>query len=348
MICLLVTGSYRYTIDEYLRAWARSLGNRCKVVTYESLPMRHSLRASTFIFTDLERLAPAQCHAAEQLAQRMEWSGARVLNRPGRVLRRFELLRSLHDAKLNPFNAYRADGATPQCRFPVFVRDEQRHDGPLTPLLHNQDELTTALSKLQHRTSLLIVEYCETRGGDGLYRKYSAMRVAGKLIPRHVLFSGQWVDKTPDVITDAGVAEERDFLRRFPHAAQIRSAFELAGIDYGRIDYSCDASGRVVTWEINTNPVIVPLPEKVDVHRLEGQGHSARQIAEAIGATDGVGDVTVPLAKLPTIIASARGRVARAAFSTSARMWEALSRLPLTRNAVIALRQSLDLAAQQA
>jgi hypothetical protein len=278
----------------------------------------------------------------------MEWSGARVLNRPGRVLRRFELLRSLHDAKLNPFNAYRADGATPQCRFPVFVRDEQRHDGPLTPLLHNQDELTTALSKLQHRTSLLIVEYCETRGGDGLYRKYSAMRVADKLIPRHVLFSGQWVDKTPDVITDAGVTEEREFLRAFPHAAQIRSAFELAGIDYGRIDYSCGASGRVVTWEINTIPSSSRCRRRWTCIAWKARATPPGRSPKRSARTDGVGDVTVPLAKLPTIIASARGRVARAAFSTSARMWEALSRLPLTRNAVIALRQSLDLAAQQA
>ena len=67
-----------------------------------------------------------------------------------------------------------------------------------------------------------------------------------------------------------------------------------------------------------------------------------------IDAVDGTNDVTVPLAKLPPIIAPSRGRFARAAFSTSARMWQTLSRLPLTRNAVTALRQSLDLAAQQA
>ncbi|MDQ3439250.1 MAG: hypothetical protein M3478_02740, partial [Planctomycetota bacterium] len=315
-----------------------------------SLPLRRSIRATTFVFTDLERLTAAQCAAAEQFATRIESSGGRVLNRPARVLRRFELLRALHEAGRNPFNAYRIDGARVPCRFPVFLRDESRHDGPLTPLLHNHDELAAALSRLpQSGAGLLAVEYCETGAADGLYRKYAAMRVADRLIPRHVLFSAQWVDKTPDVVTDAGIAEERAFLHAFPHAVDARAAFELSGIDYGRIDYSCDANGRVITWEINTNPVIVPLPEKCDVRRLEGQGQSARQISDALRETEGPADVTVSLAKLPPIVDDAgRGSLARVALSASAGMWRALSRLPLGGQAVRALKQSLDLAAQHA
>ena len=43
------------------------------------------------------------------------------------------------------------------------------------------------------------------------------------------------------------------------HADAVRAAFDTAAIDYGRIDYSLGRDGRVVTWEINTNPLIVPM-----------------------------------------------------------------------------------------
>jgi hypothetical protein len=350
MICFFVTEAHRYTLDEYLRAWARALGNHCIIASYESLPTRRSLSARTFIFTDLERLTPAQCDAAEQLARRIESAGARVLNRPNRVLRRFDLLRALHDAGRNPFNGYRVNGAAINCRFPVFVREENEHSGALTPLLKDGAELDAALAQLRAEPSrraanLLVVEYCQTRGADALYRKYSAMRVADRLVPRHVLFSDQWVDKSPDVVTDAGLEEERAFLRAFPHAGDTRAAFELARIDYGRIDYSC-VDGRVVTWEINTNPVIVPLPEKCDPRRLEGQANSSWQVSEALLALDGP-DVRVSLAKLPPIGAVHRP-LQWMALKSGARVWRAISRLPLAGRAVGALKRSLDLAAQRA
>ena len=341
MICFFVTRPHRYTIDGFIGGWARSLGRRISVATYDSLPARTTLRAHSFVFTDLERLNATQRDRAERLAQRIERVGGRVLNRPARVLRRFDLLRRLHDAGRNPFNAYRVVGAEPPeaCRFPVFVREEHEHTGALTDQLHDRAQLLAALARLRagaHRTTdLLVVEFCDTRAAaDGSFRKYAAMRIGERIVPRHVLISHDWVDKYPDIVDEAAAREENEFLDHFPHAADVRAAFDLAGIDYGRIDYSCAADGRVVTWEINTNPLIVPPPNECSRTRLAAQSSSARQIAEALAALDGL-DVRVSLSGFPAIGAAGRPRDWVALKSM------ALCHAPLARRAVRAVRQVL-------
>jgi len=98
-----------------------------------------------------------------------------------------------------------------------------------------------------------------------------------------VLFSRKWVTKKPDVVSDATVEEERDFLQRFPHREQIEEVFRVGGVEYGRVDYGVK-DGRVQVWEINTNPVVVPRRDTLDPKRLELQSRSAEQIAEALRA----------------------------------------------------------------
>jgi len=51
------------------------------------------------------------------------------------------------------------------------------------------------------------------------------------------------------------VLEEHDYVFNNPHAIQLAEIFEIAGIDYGRIDYSIK-DGRIQTWEINLNATI--------------------------------------------------------------------------------------------
>ncbi len=345
MICLLVTQAHRYTIDGFLRGWARPLSRRVTICTYESLSHRAALHAGTFIFTDLERLSPAQCERAERLAMRIAASGGRVLNRPAHVLRRFDLLRALHAAGHNPFNAYRVDGSPPPCRFPVFVREANDHTGALTELLHDHGQLRTALARLRRSSrrfaDLLVVEYCDTRAADGRYRKYAAMRVGDRLVPRHLLISKDWVDKYPDIVDDAATREENAFLNTFLHAGDVRRAFDLGGIDYGRIDYSCDPAGRVVTWEINTNPLIVPMPQECNPRRLDAQTWSAQQVTEALAALDGP-DVRVSLSGLAPIGSAGRPRDWRGLKSMT------LSHTPLARRAIRMLRRTMGSARDQA
>jgi hypothetical protein len=107
--------------------------------------------------------------------------------------------------------------------------------------------------------------------------------IAGRLVPRHVLFSTNWVTKHPDISDEATACEEARFIARFPHSEVIENAFHLAGIDYGRIDYGMH-EGRIQVWEINTNPIIIPPRERIAAERLPSQTRSANLIREALEA----------------------------------------------------------------
>ena len=287
MIFYVVTATHRYTIDAYLQTWGRALMPRVRVLPHEQLEHRRWFQRGTYVFADLERLSAPRLGLAAAVADGLAAGGARVLNHPARALRRYDLLRALHAAGINRFNAHRlADRA--HARLPAFLRVENDHTGSLTPLLNTRDEVdkaTAALDPRVDRGSVIAVEYCHTADGSGTFRKYAAVRVGDRTIPRHVLFSPEWVDKHPDVVTDAYAAEEAAYVATHPHAAALDRIFEIARIDFGRIDYSV-LDGAVQAWEINTNPTITMPPGDVAESRLAGQARASRQITEAMDAID--------------------------------------------------------------
>ena len=61
---------------------------------------------------------------------------------------------------------------------------------------------------------------------------------------------------------EAQIRAEARYVAENPHADEIRKIFEIARIDYGRIDYSLK-NGQIRVWEINTNPVIAA-PKNLD------------------------------------------------------------------------------------
>src|SRR5262249_32517054 len=135
------------------------------------------------------------------------------------------------------------------------------------------------------RDRVIAVEYCHTADASGVFRKYSALKIGPRMLPRHLLFSRDWVDKTPDLVTEAFVAEEAEFFARDPHAAALARIFALAKIDFGRIDYGVK-DGAIQVWEINTNPMITARPEKIAPLRMAGQQWAAEQIGAAFTAVD--------------------------------------------------------------
>jgi hypothetical protein len=205
-------------------------------------------------------MGPTERSVAAAVHQALASDGNRVLNHPNRVLNRYDLLRVLHEHKLNEFRAARATDSYGHLRYPVFIREEHRHTGTLSPLLPDPFSVERALARLafrgRQRGQLLIVEYCDTRGGDGLYRKYSAFRIGDQILPRHLHVSTGWVSKSDtSLVNNAILREEAQYFERNPHEEQLRPIFELAGIEYGRIDYGL-ANGELQVWEINTNPTL--------------------------------------------------------------------------------------------
>ena len=262
MIYYLATGEHVRTLRPFLSHWARDFADRVELLPYEALMRQASPRPGTYLFSDVERLDPEQTQRLTDLWERLsEARGFRLINHPSRSMRRYELLRTLYERGSNQFDLYRlSDGRTPE-RFPVFVRHENDHRGSRTPLLHGPLELEEAVRELRGRMDslegMVAVEFCDTSDSSGVFRKYSAYFVAGRILPIHVMFSRHWMVKNSVGRRWRELREERACVEGNPHAVRLREIFRLARIDYGRIDYGL-LGGAIQTWEINTNPTLLP------------------------------------------------------------------------------------------
>jgi len=288
MINYLVTAHVTHTMQNFLDSWGSELRNQIRIVTYEMLPDAETVPAGTWVFSDIERLSPAQRDLAAQVWAKLRDAGQRTLNHPHHVKTRFDLLTALRSSEHNAFGVWRASESG-GWRYPVFLREADDHGGSLTGFLQTQDDLDRALVPALMRghrlEDLLVVEYCDTRSDDGIYRKYSAFNIGGAIIPRHLIFSDEWVVKAPDLINTEFLDEERIYLEGNPHEEAVREVFAIAAIDYGRIDYGV-IDGKIQTWEINTNPVVMLMPEEYDPRHILAQEHFAHRVVPALAAID--------------------------------------------------------------
>jgi hypothetical protein len=157
--------------------------------------------------------------------------------------------------------------------YPVFVRFANQHVGNLTPLLDSPRDLIDALATLAAggvpRRDLLVVEFTDTKDEHGVYRKFSAFKVGGGILPKALEQSRDWMVKWERRIFDRVRAEqELAYCQTNPHETWIRDMFALAHIDYGRIDYGI-LGGRPQLWEINTNPTIGRGPNRNKTRKPE-------------------------------------------------------------------------------
>lgn len=308
MIFFLVTRAHSYTLNEYLETWGRSQRWTVRALFYDQIPYFRRLERGSYIFADLERLDGPQMELAAAIHQTISRADGTVqlLNNPTKVLRREAMLRELHRRGLNPFAVYRVGESLDPIKFPVFLRQDNNHDGSLTDLLHSREELDRAIQAMREKGAriedLLIVEYCQTVGPDGVFRKYSAFRVGGRVMARHAIFGPKWMLKFATTVTPETVAEEERYVADHPHEKELTEIFDLAHIDYGRIDYSL-LNGRIVTWEINTNPMIVVDPMKIAPLRLPGQARFAEKFKEAMNAIDTDSRMpTIPFRPSPVLL----------------------------------------------
>ncbi|MBI5396092.1 MAG: hypothetical protein HZA91_12420 [Verrucomicrobia bacterium] len=291
MIVYLVTADNAYTMGDYLQSWGRALEDRVCILPYEKLSAVREFPDATYLFSDLERLTPPMQAAAAGLWQSLGSRGDRVLrlNNPGQVMSRVDLLTALSERGENAFRIHPATDAGIRPRFPVFVRHAREHLGSFTGLIGDHRSLTRALGRLVGRgwplRDLIIVEFCDTQDTAGVYRKYAAFRVGRRIIPRHLIFSHNWVLKYPTLLDERLVAEENDYVETNPHRQQVEAVFDLAGIDYGRIDYSM-LDGRLQAWEVNTNPIIFRFPEAYDPLHIPAQERFSPRIRELFEKID--------------------------------------------------------------
>lgn len=136
---------------------------------------------------------------------------------------------------------------------------------PLQPLqAEKRDNSPSAyLSRVRWRWhfkhDVIISEFSATADSERLYHKYGAFVVGNRIVPAHLWFSEHWVVKFSSSRQEPKYLEkELEYLRTNPHAEQLLEICDLAGIQFGRLDYSVGPDGALQLWEINTNPHILP------------------------------------------------------------------------------------------
>ncbi len=293
MIVYLTKERYRDPPKLFLETLGSRLAKKFKLLTYDALSRTRKLPVGTYIFADLERLTSRETERAVHIYNALKGSGRdlRLLNHPARSMRRFELLRHLHAAGINDFNVYRLADTRSEMRFPVFIRAEDNHCGSLTPLLRTEAELDATIGELvakgASRENKLIVEFTDVSDGREWYPLNNAFLIGNRIIASDHELSSNWVNKGYNFIAGADWPEdmEQDYAYRNPHEKQLRRIFEIARIDYGRIDYAA-VGDQLRVFEINTNPTIIDL-----MHFIEPQYHAevtfvAGKLAEGFEAID--------------------------------------------------------------
>jgi hypothetical protein len=112
------------------------------------------------------------------------------------------------------------------------------------------------------------------------------------------------------------VEEELEYVRTNPHRAQLEEIFTIAGVGYGRIDYSL-LDGAVQTWEINLNPTIGRglrpasgrVPKELEPVRSETKAHFYSGFQAAWEAVDLPASSRVPFAHPPVAVGRLPGPV---------------------------------------
>jgi hypothetical protein len=263
----VASGSSEFAVDTYVSNRGRALAGLVRKHTYDELLAQSQLPRGTWIFAAVDRLGPAGLAIAARLATAVESAGCPVLNHPGRVLRRYDLLSRLHQEGRSRFRLERAANYSGTLRFPVFIRRENQHEVSISGLIWSHSAVRRAILRARLTglplDDLLVVELCDL-SHNGWHRKYSAWRVGDRIMCRHLQSSRHWVVKSDSGEKDEAAAHlESQFITDNPHRDLLKEYFDFASIQYGRIDYALDGD-RVQVWEINTNPTIGPGPRVAD------------------------------------------------------------------------------------
>lgn len=234
---------------------------RTRSWSYDRLFRARRVPRGTWIFTDFDRLSSWELELAARAYRSLKVAGLTVLNDPAVACQRLTLLRRLRQRGFNRFGAWSIEDDEWPERYPVFLRAQSAHRGSFSGLLPDRPALETAIAERigrgVPRRELMAVEYCAEPLREGLFRKLAAFRVGEVMVPALCVHQSGWVAKDGE----KGIAgqelydDEYRIIESDRHCAEIRPAFEIGEIEFGRADFGIVA-GRPQIYEINTNPTV--------------------------------------------------------------------------------------------
>jgi hypothetical protein len=310
MIHFVTTRDHAYTVRHLIARLGQGV---CRHFTYEELFHQRALPRGTWIFTDHERLSAYELSLAARIAYLLRQGGARILNDPARVARRFDLLTRLKAAGINDFSVWRAESQPRPERYPVFIRNEYDHKARDLRLIQDQAELDGELAALQDSghplTGKLVIEYAGEEVSLGVWQRLQTYCIGDAVIAHTNVVDFHWVVKsTKDMERleahpqfDRFLAAEQAFIFQNQYAELLRRAFVLAAIDYGRADFAL-VGGRPQIYEINTNPMHAnhaTLFKEIHPRRADVQKYSEDAVEAALRQTDTGGDGLIRMERRP-------------------------------------------------
>lgn len=263
--------------------------------SYDEMFKTDMARQATYVFAGLDQLYDWELQLAADLYRALQTAGLRVLNDPARVMSRYELLHALHEEGINPFDAYRADGRPRPRRFPVFLRREFDHKGPLSDLIADQAELDRVLAAWQADghplRGVLVVEFCGEPIAPGVWRKLGTFRIGDAYHVQGAVVEDRWTAKhgTRGLPSEDMYRVEAAEIGSNAVPDAVKRAFDLSGIEWGRADHTV-VRERDVVYEINTNPWVYrvrPMPSSIRDASLAISRERMGRLLFAIDTGDG-------------------------------------------------------------
>lgn len=150
--------------------------------------------------------------------------------------------------------------------FPLLLRSPGFHTGRHFRRVETVDGLAATAQALPG-SELMVMDYIDSRGADGLARKYRVMMIDGSLYPLHMAASRDWKVHyfSAAMRDDARLqAEEARFLDDMgavlgPRAVEALAAIQsLLGLDYAGVDFGLNGAGELILFEANAVMTIVP------------------------------------------------------------------------------------------
>jgi hypothetical protein len=291
MIRFVVIRPHAYTVSSLVMGRFGAETPPCEAFPYDELFASRRVPSGTYVFCDIERLSDHDLLlAAETYRVLSAAPRCLVLNNPAHVKVRYALLRSLKEAGLNTFDAYRADGHPRPERFPVFIRAEAAHDPALSDLLPDQEALDKTLHNLRMQgrplRGLIVIEFCAEPVMPDVFRRYGTFRIGNEIHLDHVVTEDSWNVKWGKLgfATEEMYQEDDRAIRENRYSGELREAFRIAEIEYGRADFGI-VNGRPQIYEINTNPHLGGLDEAhPSATRRASIEFAHKRFAEFLGA----------------------------------------------------------------
>lgn len=143
-------------------------------------------------------------------------------------------------------------------RLPFIFRPAGQHGGKGMTLVREPGDIDEMERFAFDGRDYYLTEFVDCRDPDGFYRKFRVIAIDGRLYPRHLFTSDQWMvhRNSKQKVADFE-ADEKDFLEHFRerlgerNLARLEAFSAQVGLDYFGMDLNLRPDGSLVMFETN-------------------------------------------------------------------------------------------------